>query len=106
MAILSYGYEYAGALFDECFEDITNQSQSWFNQINKITENAGLKNIKTDILINVLSITEAIISYASNNSIDLIVIVTKGRTNIDRFLLGSVASGVVNHAPCPVFIVR
>ena len=103
---LSYGYEYAGTLYDEYFEDIKNQSQSWFNQINKIAENAGLKNIETDILINVLSITDAIISYASNNSIDLIVIGTKGRTGIDRFLLGSIASGVVKHAHCPVFIVR
>jgi nucleotide-binding universal stress UspA family protein len=106
IAKLSYGYEYAGSLFDEHIEDIKNQSQSWFNQVNKMGENAGLKNIETDILINVLSITDAIISYASNNSIDLIVIGTKGRTGIDRFLLGSVASGVVKHAHCPVFIVR
>jgi nucleotide-binding universal stress UspA family protein len=105
IAKLSYGYEYYGSLFEEYFEDIKNQSRSWFNQINKMAENAGL-NIETDILINVLSITDAIISYASNNSIDLIVIGTKGRTGIDRFLLGSVASGVVKHAHCPVFIVR
>jgi nucleotide-binding universal stress UspA family protein len=106
IAKLSYGYEYAGSLFDEYFEDIKNKSQSWFNQINKMAENDGLKNIETDILINVLSITDAIISYASNNSTDLIVIGTKGRTGIDRFLLGSVASGVVKHSHCPVFIVR
>jgi nucleotide-binding universal stress UspA family protein len=106
IAKLSYGYEYAGSLFDKRIEDIKNQSQSGFNQVNKMGENAGLKNIETDILINVLSITDAIISYASNNSTDLIVIGTKGRTGIDRFLLGSVASGVVKHSHCPVFIVR
>jgi nucleotide-binding universal stress UspA family protein len=106
IAKLSYGYEYAGSLFDEYLEDIKNKSQSWFNQINKMAENNGLKNIETDILINVLSITDAIISYASNNSTDLIVIGTKGRTGIDRFLLGSVASGVVKHSHCQVFIVR
>ena len=71
-----------------------------------MAENKGIKNIKTDILIDVLSITDAIISYASNNSTDLIVIGTKGRTGIDRFLLGSVASGVIQHSHCPVLLVR
>ena len=63
-------------------------------------------NLKTDILVNVLSITDAIINYAIDNSIDLIVIGAIGRTDIDRFLLGSVANNVVKHAYCPVIVVR
>ena len=69
-----------------------------------MAQNDGLKNIQTDILINVLSITDAIISYASNNSTDLIVMGIKGRTGIDRFLLGSVASGVVKHSHCSKYL--
>jgi nucleotide-binding universal stress UspA family protein len=36
----------------------------------------------------------------------LIVIGTKGRSGIKKLLLGSVASGVVTYAHCPVMIVK
>lgn len=47
-----------------------------------------------------------IINYASEESIDLIVIGTHGRTGLDHVLLGSVAAHVVREAPCPVMTVR
>ncbi len=62
--------------------------------------------IKTDVFRDVESIVDAIINYASHNSMDLIIMGTKGRTGIARFLLGSVANGVVQHAHCPVLLVR
>jgi nucleotide-binding universal stress UspA family protein len=37
---------------------------------------------------------------------DLIVVGSHGRTGIKRWLLGSVASAVVSHAPCSVEVVR
>ena len=37
---------------------------------------------------------------------DLIVIGSKGRTGLDRLLMGSVAENVVRHAPCSVLLVR
>jgi nucleotide-binding universal stress UspA family protein len=107
IAKIPYGFVYAGgASIEQYFEDIKNQSQSWFNQIIKIGEDSGIKDIKTHILINVLSVTDEIIKYAKDNFIDLIVIGTKGITGIERFLLGSVANGVVRHAHCPVLLVR
>ena len=106
IAKLPYGYECVGFAIEECFEDIKNQSQLWFNQVIKMAEDNGIKNIKTDILVNVLSISDALIYYANNNSIDLIVIGTRGSTGIERFLLGSVANSVVKHAHCPVLVVR
>jgi nucleotide-binding universal stress UspA family protein len=36
----------------------------------------------------------------------LIVIGNKGRSAINRFLLGSVTSKVVHHAPCNVLLVK
>ncbi len=96
----------AGPAVEVFFENMRNQSQVWFNQIIKMAENDGISNLKTDILVNVLSITDAIINYAIDNSIDLIVIGATGRTGIDRFLLGSVANNIIKHANCPVFVVR
>jgi nucleotide-binding universal stress UspA family protein len=37
---------------------------------------------------------------------DLIVVGSHGRTGVAKFLLGSVASHVVSHAPCSVMVVK
>jgi nucleotide-binding universal stress UspA family protein len=48
----------------------------------------------------------AIVNYAESQSIDLIVIGTRGRTGLRKMLLGSVASDVVTYTHCPVLVVR
>ncbi len=52
------------------------------------------------------SAPDSIVNYAESKKADLIVIGTKGRTGLKQLLLGSVASGVVTHASCPVLITR
>lgn len=47
-----------------------------------------------------------ICEYARRASIDLIVISTHGRTGLRHVLLGSVAERVVQHAHCPVLVVK
>ena len=47
-----------------------------------------------------------IVKYAEDKEIDLIVVGTRGRTGIKKMLLGSVASGVVTYAHCPVIVVK
>ena len=49
---------------------------------------------------------EAIVEYASEHKIDLIVISTHGRTGLSHVLLGSVAERIVREAPCPVLTIR
>jgi nucleotide-binding universal stress UspA family protein len=49
---------------------------------------------------------EEIVSYASANAIELIVIATHGRTGLSHVLLGSVAERIVREAPCPVLTIR
>ena len=48
---------------------------------------------------------EEIIKYAEENSIDLIVIGTLGKSGLDRFLLGSVADKVIRNSKIPVIAV-
>jgi nucleotide-binding universal stress UspA family protein len=48
----------------------------------------------------------AIIQYARQQTIDLIVLATHGRTGLPHVLVGSVAEAVVRTAPCPVLTVR
>lgn len=45
-------------------------------------------------------------NYARENKIDLIILATHGRTGLRHVMLGSVAERIVQHAPCPVLVVR
>ena len=49
---------------------------------------------------------DAIVEYAKDSDIDLIVVGTHGRGVMGHLLLGSVAERVVRIAPCPVLTVR
>ena len=52
------------------------------------------------------SIPDAIVDFAEKEKIDLIVIGTRGLGPSSRFRMGSVASKVVRHAPCSVYVVK
>lgn len=49
---------------------------------------------------------EEILAYAADHDIDLIVMGTHGRSNLDRVLLGSVTEKVVRNADRPVLVKR
>jgi len=48
----------------------------------------------------------AIVEAAEAEGADLVIVGTRGRNRVERFVLGSVSDHVVRHAPCPVLIVR
>jgi len=48
----------------------------------------------------------AIVQYATDRNIDLIIVGTHGRGAVAHLLMGSVAERVVRTAPCPVLTVR
>lgn len=68
----------------------------------------NLSEIDTKITPRVLVGTPfvEIIRYARDQSIDLIVLGTHGRSALSAMLLGAVAEKVVRKAPCPVLTVR
>jgi nucleotide-binding universal stress UspA family protein len=45
---------------------------------------------------------DAIMGYADQNGVDLIIMSTHGRAGIGRWFMGSVADRVVRHATVPV----
>ena len=49
---------------------------------------------------------KGIVNYANANNFDLIVIGSHGRTGLLKHVLGSVAYSVVEHATCPVLIIK
>ncbi len=57
-------------------------------------------------LIEAPSVVEAIVDYAAKQGADLIVVGTRGMTGFKKLILGSVSSGLISHAHCPVLVAR
>lgn len=76
--------------------------------VDKVKQKAMEKNVrvKTDVIIGISSIVKEIVEYAEKNKIEMIVIGSRGISGIKKMLLGSVASGVVTYAHCPVLVVK
>ncbi|AIC16855.1 universal stress protein [Nitrososphaera viennensis] len=62
--------------------------------------------MKSEVIHAPLSLVGEIVNYAEVNNASLIVIGSKGRTGFKKLLMGSVSSGVVTYAPCPVLVVK
>lgn len=73
----------------------------------EVAETIGKKQgVKVKTMIERGKEAKTIIKIAKQESIDLIVIGSKGLTGIDKLLLGSVADTINRLAPCPVLIIR
>jgi nucleotide-binding universal stress UspA family protein len=79
-------------------------------EANKIMEEALAKFKDTGIEYNTSikkgDAADVIIREAEEKGIELIVIGSRGLVAISRFVLGSVSSKVLTHAPCSVLIIR
>jgi nucleotide-binding universal stress UspA family protein len=62
--------------------------------------------VRTDVVIGTSSVVKAIVEYAEEKKMDMIVIGSRGMSRLKRMLLGSIASGVVKYAHCPVLVVK
>ncbi len=76
-------------------------ANKYLNEIEQIG-----KKVKVTVKRKILRGTpfEEIIKFAQKE--DLIVMGNKGKTDIERILIGSVAEKVIRHSPCDVLIVK
>ena len=103
---IPYVYINPASSTDQYYRDIKDKVESWFDEVRRIGKIEGVTEVKTECFMDPHSVTNSILNYAVSREIDLIVIGTMGRTGLKRFLMGSVANGVVQHAHCPVLLVR
>jgi nucleotide-binding universal stress UspA family protein len=107
------GYAYSTGTFglvtpntiNDMLEKSKQEAQRWFDEIGKNAAANGVK-LLTEVVASPTSTVPAIVNYAENNKVDLIVVGTRGRSGFTKLLLGSVASGVVTYASCPVMVVK
>ncbi len=106
IGIPMYIPEYSSTvLLPSYYDEAKKIADEWMG---KVVEMAKLENVelKKEIVMDIVSVVDAIVAYAKKQNADIIVIGTRGRTGLKKFLLGSVAYGVVMHAHCPVLVVR
>ena len=116
---LGYAYSPSGAFGSsdltapdtvrDLLENTKKEAELWFDKIRqKINNNNNGSNIslQTEVVITATSIVSAIVEYARNKNVDRIITGTRGRSEFKKVLLGSVASGVITHASCPVMVVK
>jgi nucleotide-binding universal stress UspA family protein len=78
--------------------------QDTFNKI-KNTATQYHTELKTETVLSEESVVTEIVKYAKKELADLLLIGIRGESEF-RFMLGSVASGVVTNADCPVLVVK
>jgi nucleotide-binding universal stress UspA family protein len=101
-------YEWGSAeQLDKVYANEMAEIQKILDEIKEKAKTLGIQS-KTKILMipRMEGTIKSILKYAEDEGIDLIVVGTRGRTGIKRMLLGSVASGVVTLAHCPVMVVK
>jgi nucleotide-binding universal stress UspA family protein len=88
-------------------QNAKEEAKDWFKRIEDMvkTENPNIK-LTTTVRVTEESIYGEIIHYVEKESIDLIVIGTRGRSGFKKLLLESIASGVVTYANCPVLVTK
>ena len=94
---------------EEVKQSKDNEEMQEFKEwLDKISQNAKQNSVqlKKEIINSQMSVEAAIVEYAESEGVDLIVVGTRGNSGIKNMLLGSIASGVVKYATCPVMVVK
>ncbi|HYZ59692.1 MAG TPA: universal stress protein [Nitrososphaeraceae archaeon] len=82
-----------------------DEVKKWFDDIKEKTDKSSIR-FRSEIIMAKRSTVNTILDYAEEQNINLIVVGTRGRSGIKKMLLGSVASGLVTYAACPVLVVK
>ncbi len=82
-----------------------DEVKKWFNGIKEKADKSGIQ-FRSEIIMAKRSAVSTMLDYAEEQNINLIVVGTRGRSGIKKMLLGSVASGLVTYAACPVLVTK
>jgi len=73
----------------------------------KYLDIAKAEGIEAEIVLEQgVSPADLIVDHAQNKAVDLIILGHQGKKGLSKYLIGSVATRVVAHAPCSVLVVR
>ena len=105
ISMSSYGLSTLPDAIKQAKEKHALESKQWFDKVSQNAKHNDVQ-IRTELIDSQMSVDGSIVEYAESHDIDLIILGTKGRSGIKKLLLGSVATGVVKYATCPVMVVK
>ncbi len=98
---------YGGQLVDEEFyERLDKEAKALTEKAASVIEKRDVAKVRREILWARASIAQTLLDHASSTGSDLIITGTRGLGGFRRMMLGSVSSGLVANAKCPVLVVR
>ena len=100
--------KYGNVSLVDAFRKVRKDSaEQWMNKISQEAKSEGVT-FKSEIIDDEDATSEAgvITGYAQQHKVDLIVIGSKGRSKLERLLMGGVTNAVVNSAKTPVLVVK
>jgi len=89
-------------------KDIMKKAKNLTEKLfSKLNDAAKKNSITLDSkIIESNNTVKSLLSFTKSKNIDLIVMGSSGRGGFDKVLLGSVSSGVMQKAKCPVLIIK
>ena len=96
--------DYGMATYEAVIAVEQEEAQKYLRQLQE--QLAGFRPPVRTVALHNLAVAEAIIDLACREGVELIVMSTHGRSGFSRWIHGSVATKVLQQAPCPVFLVR
>jgi nucleotide-binding universal stress UspA family protein len=87
-------------------QEIREETGEWLERIKNSAGQERSLLAKIELVGTSTSIESAIVNYAKKNIIEIIIIGATGKSGIKKLLVGGVTSAVINHAHCPVMVVK
>lgn len=84
-------------------DSATEQFEQQFEELRKRAERRGMA-MRSKVAVG--HVAEQIIRAATQEAVDIIVMGHRGKSLVQRWLLGSVSKRVISYAPCSVLIAR
>jgi nucleotide-binding universal stress UspA family protein len=91
--------------YDKFFQSAEKDSREIVSREASVARRLGVT-VKEEVIRSTETIVQAIVDFAAEKKIDLIVVGTRGLGGFKRLLMGSVSTGIVTHAHCSVLVVR
>ena len=101
----AFDLELSASSRDSLKKDFEAKGGRVVNRACDIATGEGVK-VHCKAEVSATSIPDAIVAFAEKEGVDLVVIGSRGLSPASRFRMGSVASKVVRHAPCSVYVVK
>jgi nucleotide-binding universal stress UspA family protein len=94
---------FSAAQYDSIEDTLNDEAQAILNEA---AAPLRARNLQVDTVILMGAPADAILTYATQEKADMIVMSTHGRSGLSRLVYGSVAEAILRRAPCPILLIR